>query len=312
MSTKTLDKKIKGNWTKVDISNTSNALAKRKSDFQKKPDWIRVKLPTGKKYSEIRSLVDKYKLNTICSSGSCPNMGECWGEGTATFMILGNICTRSCGFCGVKTGKPESVDWEEPEKVAKSISVMKIKHAVITSVDRDDLQDQGSIIWAETVKSVRRLSPGTTMETLIPDFQGVERHLDRIIEANPEVISHNIETVRRLTREVRIQAKYDRSMAVLKYLKDNGARRTKSGIMLGLGETESEVLETLHDLRNAKVDVVTIGQYLQPSKRHLPVKEFIEPTKFNFYKEFAKDLGFIHVESGPLVRSSYKAKKHIN
>ena len=312
MSTKTLERKIKGNWTKLDISKTNDALAQRKSDFKKKPDWIRVKLPTGKKYSEIRSLVDKYKLNTICSSGSCPNMGECWGEGTATFMILGNICTRSCGFCGVKTGKPESVDWEEPEKVAKSISVMKIKHAVITSVDRDDLQDQGSIIWAETVKSVRRLSPGTTMETLIPDFQGVERHLDRIIEANPEVISHNIETVRRLTREVRIQAKYDRSMAVLKYLKDNGARRTKSGIMLGLGETESEVLETLHDLRNAKVDVVTIGQYLQPSKRHLPVKEFIEPTKFNFYKEFGKNLGFIHVESGPLVRSSYKAKKHIN
>ena len=312
MSTKTLERKIKGNWTKLDISKTNNALAQRKSDFKKKPDWIRVKLPTGKKYSEIRSLVDKYKLNTICSSGSCPNMGECWGEGTATFMILGNICTRSCGFCGVKTGKPEPVDWEEPEKVAKSISLMKIKHAVITSVDRDDLQDQGSIIWAETVKSVRRLSPGTTMETLIPDFQGVERHLDRIIEANPEVISHNIETVRRLTREVRIQAKYDRSMAVLKYLKDNGARRTKSGIMLGLGETESEVLETLHDLINAKVDVVTIGQYLQPSKKHLPVKEFIEPTKFNFYKEFAKDLGFIHVESGPLVRSSYKAKKHIN
>ena len=312
MSTKTLERKIKGNWTKLDISKTNNALAQRKSDFKKKPDWIRVKLPTGKKYSEIRSLVDKYNLNTICSSGSCPNMGECWGEGTATFMILGNICTRSCGFCGVKTGKPESVDWEEPEKVAKSISVMKIKHAVITSVDRDDLQDQGSIIWAETVKSVRRLSPGTTMETLIPDFQGVERYLDRIIEANPEVISHNIETVRRLTREVRIQAKYDRSMAVLKYLKDNGARRTKSGIMLGLGETESEVLETLRDLRNAKVDVVTIGQYLQPSKRHLPVKEFIEPTKFNFYKEFAKDIGFIHVESGPLVRSSYKAKKHIN
>ena len=312
MSTKTLERKIKGNWTKLDISKTNNALAQRKSDFKKKPDWIRVKLPTGKKYSEIRSLVDKYKLNTICSSGSCPNMGECWGEGTATFMILGNICTRSCGFCGVKTGKPEPVDWEEPEKVAKSISLMKIKHAVITSVDRDDLQDQGSIIWAETVKSVRRLSPGTTMETLIPDFQGVERHLDRIIEANPEVISHNIETVRRLTREVRIQAKYDRSMAVLKYLKDNGARRTKSGIMLGLGETESEVLETLHDLLNAKVDVVTIGQYLQPSKKHLPVKEFIEPTKFNFYKEFAKDLGFIHVESGPLVRSSYKAKKHIN
>ena len=312
MSTKILDKKVEESWSRIDLKKTNKIISKQRSDFKKKPDWIRVKLPTGKKYSEIRGLVDKYKLNTICSSGSCPNMGECWGEGTATFMILGNICTRSCGFCGVKTGKPETVDWEEPEKVAKSISVMKIKHAVITSVDRDDLHDQGSIIWAETVKSVRRLNPDTTMETLIPDFQGVERHIDRIIEANPEVISHNIETVRRLTREVRIQAKYDRSMAVLKYLKDNGAKRTKSGIMLGLGEKEFEVMETLRDLRRANVDVVTIGQYLQPSKKHLPVKEFIEPTKFNFYKNFAKDLGFIHVESGPLVRSSYKAKKHVN
>ena len=311
MITKTLNDKIKGNWTKVDISKTNNSSAKSKSDFQKKPDWIRVKLPTGKKYSEIRSLVDKYNLNTICSSGSCPNMGECWGEGTATFMILGNICTRSCGFCGVKTGKPESVDWEEPEKVAKSISVMKIKHAVITSVDRDDLNDQGSIIWAETIKSIRRTNPKTTMETLIPDFQGVERHIDRIIEANPEVISHNIETVRRLTREVRIQAKYDRSMSVLKYLKDKGARRTKSGIMLGLGEKESEVLETLRDLRNAKVDVVTIGQYLQPSKKHLPVQSFITPEQFKKYEEYGLSLGFRHVESGPLVRSSYKAHKHI-
>ena len=279
---------------------------------QRRPDWLRVKLPSGEKFKEVLDTINEHKLNTVCSEARCPNMGECWGEGTATFMILGNICTRSCGFCGVKTGKPEAVDWEEPEKVAKSISVMKIKHAVITSVDRDDLHDQGSIIWAETVKSVRRLNPDTTMETLIPDFQGVERHIDRIIEANPEVISHNIETVRRLTREVRIQAKYDRSMAVLKYLKDNGAKRTKSGIMLGLGEKEFEVMETLRDLRRANVDVVTIGQYLQPSKKHLPVKEFIEPTKFNFYKDFAKDLGFIHVESGPLVRSSYKAKKHVN
>ena len=236
-----------------------------------KPDWIRVKLPTGKKYTELRNVVDKYNLHTICTSGSCPNMGECWGEGTATFMILGNICTRSCGFCGVKTGRPESLDWEEPEKVARSIKLMNIKHAVLTSVDRDDLKDMGSIIWAETVRAVRRMNPQTTMETLIPDFQGVERNLNRILGAAPEIISHNMETVRRLTREVRIQAKYDRSLGVLRYLKENGANRTKSGIMLGLGEREEEVIETLHDLKEAKVDIVTIGQYLQPSKRHLPV-----------------------------------------
>ena len=206
----------------------------------KKPKWLRVKLPTGKKYTELRSLVDKYDLHTICTSGSCPNMGECWGEGTATFMILGNICTRSCGFCGVKTGRPETVDWEEPEKVARSIKLMKIKHAVITSVDRDDLKDGGSIIWAETVDAIRRMNPKTTLETLIPDFQGNERNLDRIVAVHPEVVSHNIETVRRLTREVRIQAKYDQSMSVLKYLKDQGVNRTKSGIMLGLGEKEEE------------------------------------------------------------------------
>ena len=276
-----------------------------------KPKWLRVKLPTGKKYTELRGLVDKYKLNTICTSGSCPNMGECWGEGTATFMILGNICTRSCGFCGVKTGRPETVDWEEPEKVARSIKIMQIKHAVITSVDRDDIKDMGSIIWAETIKAIRRMNPETTLETLIPDFQGVERNIDRIIEASPEVISHNMETVRRLTREVRIQAKYDRSLAVLKYLKDNGAKRTKSGIMLGLGETEDEVFQTMEDLKNANVDVVTIGQYLQPSKKHLPVKEFITPDQFEKYKETGLNMGFRHVESGALVRSSYKAHKHI-
>ena len=279
--------------------------------FKKKPNWIRVKLPTGKKYSNLRSLVDKYKLNTICSSGSCPNMGECWGEGTATFMILGNICTKSCGFCGVKTGKPETVDWAEPEKVAKSIAIMNIKHAVITSVDRDDLPDKGSIIWAETVRSIRRLNPGITLETLIPDFQGIHKHLDRIVEVMPEVISHNIETVKRLTREVRIQARYERSLEVLSYLKSKGVNRTKSGIMLGLGEKKEEVVQTIKDLRKAKVDVVTIGQYLQPSKKHLPVKNFVDPTEFNFYKKFAEDLGFVHVESGPLVRSSYKAQKHI-
>lgn len=276
-----------------------------------KPKWIRVKLPTGKKYTELRNLVDKYSLNTICTSGSCPNMGECWGEGTATFMILGNICTRSCGFCGVKTGRPESLDWEEPEKVARSIKLMNISHAVITSVDRDDLKDMGSILWAETVRAIRRMNPKTTLETLIPDFQGVERNINRIIEVAPEVISHNMETVRRLTREVRIQAKYDRSLGVLKYLKENGAKRTKSGIMLGLGETEEEVIETIHDLNDAKVDVLTIGQYLQPSKKHLPVKQFITPDQFAKYKEIGESLGFRHVESGALVRSSYRAHKHV-
>ncbi|MDO9276587.1 MAG: lipoyl synthase [Lutibacter sp.] len=276
-----------------------------------KPAWLRVKLPVGKKYTELRNLVDKYKLNTICTSGSCPNMGECWTEGTATFMILGNICTRSCGFCGVKTGRPETVDWEEPEKVARSIKLMKIKHAVITSVDRDDLKDGGSIIWAETINAIRRANPETTLETLIPDFQGNKTNIDRILAVAPEVISHNLETVRRLTREVRIQAKYDRSLEVLKYMKDQGQRRTKSGIMLGLGETEEEVLETMQDLANAKVDVLTIGQYLQPSKKHLPVIEFITPEQFIKYKEIGMTMGFKYVESGALVRSSYKAQRHL-
>ncbi len=275
-----------------------------------KPKWLRVKLPTGKKYTQLRGLVDKYDLHTICTSGSCPNMGECWGEGTATFMILGNVCTRSCGFCGVKTGRPEDVDWAEPEKVARSIKIMSIKHAVITSVDRDDLKDMGSIIWAETVKAIRRMNPNTTLETLIPDFQGIERHIDRIIEVQPEVVSHNMETVKRLTREVRIQAKYERSLEVLRYLGE-GVNRTKSGIMLGLGELEEEVIETMEDLRKANVDVVTIGQYLQPSKKHLPVKEFILPEQFKKYEELGLKMGFRHVESGALVRSSYKAHKHI-
>lgn len=276
-----------------------------------KPKWLRVKLPTGKKYTELRGLVNKYDLHTICTSGSCPNMGECWSEGTATFMILGNICTRSCGFCGVKTGRPETVDWEEPEKVARSIKIMSIKHAVITSVDRDDLKDMGTIIWGETVKAIRRMNPETTLETLIPDFQGREDLLDRIIDVNPEVVSHNMETVKRLTREVRIQAKYERSLGVLKYLKDNGINRTKSGIMLGLGETEEEVIQTLEDLRSVNLDIVTIGQYLQPSKRHLPVKQFITPDQFKKYEEIGLKMGFRHVESGALVRSSYKAQKHL-
>ena len=277
----------------------------------RKPKWLRVKLPTGENYKHVRSLVDQYKLHTICESGHCPNMGECWGEGTATFMILGNICTRSCGFCNVATGRPLPVDWDEPDRVGRSIKLMKVKHAVLTSVDRYDLPDGGSILWAETIKAVRRISPGTTMETLIPDFRGNERQLNRVLEAAPEVISHNMETVRRLTRQVRIQAQYDRSLGVLKYLKDHGAHRTKTGIMLGLGETVEEVRAALHELREAHVDVVTLGQYLQPTPKHLPVQEFVEPEVFESLGHEAKALGFIHVESGPLVRSSYHAEKHI-
>ena len=276
-----------------------------------KPKWLRVKLRTGKKYTELRGLVDKYNLNTICISGSCPNMGECWTEGTATFMILGNICTRSCGFCGVNTGRPNTVEWDEPERVAQSIKIMNIKHAVITSVDRDDLKDMGSILWAETIKAIRRMNPNITLETLIPDFQGVTRNIDRIIAVQPEVISHNLETVKRLTREVRIQAKYERSLEVLKYLKEQGVKRTKSGIMLGLGETQNEVLKTMQDLRNVGIDIITIGQYLQPSKKHLPVKEFIFPEQFKEYEKVGLKMGFRHVESGALVRSSYKAQKHL-
>jgi len=277
----------------------------------KKPKWLRVKLPTGENYKNVRGLVDKYKLHTICESGHCLNMGECWGEGTATFMILGNICTRSCGFCNVATGRPLSVDWEEPEKVARSVKLMKVKHAVLTSVDRDDLADGGSIIWAETVNAIRRISPTTTMETLIPDFKGELHNVDRIIEANPEIVSHNMETVRRLTRKVRIQAQFDRSLMVLKYLKDNGIHRTKSGIMLGLGETEEEVIDAMKDLREADVDILTLGQYLQPTPKHLPVAEFIEPEVFDRLKQIGLDMGFRYVESGPLVRSSYHAEKHL-
>tara|TARA_B100000809_G_scaffold140211_1_gene137770 strand:- start:1115 stop:1987 length:873 start_codon:yes stop_codon:yes gene_type:complete len=282
-----------------------------KKQYTPKPKWLRVKLPTGKKYTDLRRLVDKYSLNTICTSGSCPNMGECWTEGTATFMILGNTCTRSCGFCGVKTGRPETVDWDEPEKVARSIKLMDIKHAVITSVDRDDLKDMGSILWAETVKSIRRMNPNITLETLIPDFQGNTTNIDRILAVQPEVISHNMETVKRLSREVRIQAKYERSLEVLNYLKKQGAKRTKSGIMLGLGETEEEVIQTMRDLSNVNLDIITIGQYLQPSKKHLSVKEFITPEQFKKYETIGLELGFRHVESGALVRSSYKAQKHL-
>lgn len=278
---------------------------------QPKPKWLRVKLPTGNSYRNVRKLVDTYGLHTICQSGNCPNMGECWGEGTATFMILGNVCTRSCGFCSVKTGRPDTVDWDEPERVARSVKLMNVKHCVITSVDRDDLRDGGSIIWKETVQAVRRMSPGTTMETLIPDFKGETVNIDRIVEVAPEIVSHNMETVRRLTRKVRIQAQYDRSLEVLRYMKESGVPRTKSGIMLGLGEKREEVIESLADLRKANVDIVTLGQYLQPTPGHLPVQEFVTPEQFEEYKEIGLEMGFRYVESGPLVRSSYHAERHM-
>lgn len=276
----------------------------------KKPDWLRVKLPIGESYKHVRGLVDTHKLHTICESGNCPNMGECWGEGTATFMILGNVCTRSCGFCAVATGRPEPVDWDEPQRVAEAIHLMKVKHAVLTSVDRDELKDGGSIIWHNTIRAVKTLNPDTTLETLIPDFKGKQEDIQRVIDAAPEVVSHNIETVERLTRQVRIQAKYRRSMEVLKILKAGGMR-TKSGIMLGLGETKEEVIQTLTDLYNSGVDVVTIGQYLQPTRNHLPVHRFVHPDEFAEYKEIGYELGIDYVESGPLVRSSYHSERHV-
>jgi lipoic acid synthetase len=288
------------------VNENNSSLLERK----KKPNWLKVKLPTGENYRKVREVVSVNKLHTICESGNCPNMGECWGAGTATFMILGNICTRSCGFCAVATGRPLAADLEEPIKVAESILKMNIKHAVITSVDRDDLRDGGSIIWVKTVEAVRRISPGTTMETLIPDFQGNWENLQRIIDVAPEIVSHNLETVPRLTKQVRIQAKYERSLEVLDRLK-KGGMRTKSGIMLGLGEREDEIIQTMKDLRGVNVDILTMGQYLQPSAKHLPVDSFVSPDKFQEYKEIGLGMGFRFVESAPLVRSSYHAEKHI-
>ena len=276
----------------------------------KKPNWLRVKLPIGEEYRHVRSLVDTHKLHTICESGNCPNMGECWGEGTATFMILGNICTRSCGFCNVATGRPLEVDWDEPQRVAEAINLMKVKHAVITSVDRDELKDGGSIIWYNTIKAVKALNPTTTLETLIPDFKGNKENIQRVIDAAPEVVSHNIETTERLTRQVRIQAKYRQSLETLRILKE-GRMRTKSGIMLGLGEEKEEVIQTLKDLKANHVDVVTIGQYLQPTKKHLPVVRFVHPDEFTELREIGYNLGLDYVESGPLVRSSYHSEKHV-
>jgi lipoyl synthase len=275
-----------------------------------KPGWLKVKLPTGENYRNVRATVDTKGLHTICQSGNCPNMGECWGAGTATFMILGNICTRSCGFCAVATGRPKAVDLKEPERVAEAVSLMKVKHCVITSVDRDDLKDGGASIWVETINTIRKKCPGVTLETLIGDFQGDAELVAKIAEVRPEIVSHNLETVRRLTKQVRIQAKYDRSLAVLKMLKDAGCR-TKSGIMLGLGESFEEILESMDDLRNAGVDILTLGQYLQPTPEHLPVQEYIHPDIFAELKLVGLSKGFRYVESGPLVRSSYHAEKHL-
>ena len=279
-------------------------------ELKKKPEWLRVKLPVGKEYLNVREIVTTNKLHTICQSGNCPNMGECWSAGTATFMILGNICTRSCGFCAVSTGKPLPVDPQEPFRIGKSVQLMKLKHCVITSVDRDDLKDGGASIWAQTIQQIRLMSPQTKFETLIPDFAGNWSNLQIVLDEHPDLLSHNLETVRRLTKQVRIQAKYDRSLELLKRAKQFGLK-TKSGIMLGLGETEDEIIETIDDLAGVDCDVLTMGQYLQPDKNHIKVAEFVHPDQFEKLKQIALSKGFRYVESGPLVRSSYHAEKHI-
>lgn len=276
----------------------------------KKPDWLRVKLPIGKEYAQVRQLVDEYKLHTICESGNCPNMGECWGAGTATFMILGNVCTRSCSFCAVATGRPNEYDTDEPRRVAEAIRLMKVKHAVITSVNRDELKDRGAEIWYQTVVQVKQESPQTTIETLIPDTKANWEALERMISGGQEVVSHNMETVERLYRKVRPQAKYERSLEQIQRTKDFG-KRTKSGVMLGLGESDEEVYRIMDDLVAHGCDVLTLGQYLQPTKMHLEIVEFVHPDKFAHFKEVGLEKGFNYVESGPLVRSSYHAEKHI-
>lgn len=276
----------------------------------RKPAWLKTKVPIGKDYLNVREIVEKNKLHTICTSGHCPNIADCWGRGTATLMILGDICTRACKFCNVKTGKPLPADLDEPSRVAESVKLMGVKHCVLTSVDRDDLDDGGAEIWAMTIKKIKEISPETTIETLIPDFDGNEELIQKVIDAKPEIISHNLETVRRLTPIIRSKAKYDMSLKVIKYIAESGVR-SKSGVMLGLGETEQEIYETMDDLRKVNCDVFTLGQYLQPTKRHLEVKEFVTPEDFKKYGKVGLEKGFRHVESDPLVRSSYHAEKHI-
>lgn len=278
-------------------------------NIQRKPDWLKIKLTTNENYREVKKIVHEHSLHTICQSGDCPNMCECWGQGTATFMILGNICTRACKFCNVVTGKPLPVDEDEPERLAESIRLMKLKHAVITSVDRDDLPDFGASFWAKTILKIKEVNPNTAVEVLVPDFQGQSVFMDMIIEAQPKIIAHNLETVRSLTPKIRTKAQYNTSLTMIEHISKSGVT-SKSGIMLGLGEKETEVLECLNDLRNTGCQVLTIGQYLQPTKENHPVVEYITPEKFAEYKEIAISKGFHYVESGPLVRSSYHAEQH--
>lgn len=285
-------------------------IVEKPSERKKRPDWLRVKLPIGEKYKHVRSLVDNYNLHTICQSGNCPNMGECWTAGTATFMILGDVCTRSCSFCAVKTGRPPEYDEDEPNRVAEAIELMKVKHAVITSVNRDELKDRGAEIWYRTVVETKKRCPDTTIETLIPDVKANWDALKRMINGGQEVVSHNMETVERLYRKVRPQAKYQRSLDQIKRTKDHG-KRTKSGIMVGLGESEEEVFKIMDDLVHHGCDVLTIGQYLQPTKMHLEIAEYIHPDIFAKYKEVGMAKGFNFVESGPLVRSSYHSERHL-
>jgi len=280
------------------------------SSYLRKPDWLKIRLPRGEEFSKVNSLVKKYQLHTICTSGNCPNHADCWERGTATLMILGNICTRSCKFCNVSTGKPLPIDPEEPQKVSQTVKALQLKHCVLTSVDRDDLPDGGANHWAETIRQVKLLNPSTTIETLVPDFDGKQELIQFVINAAPEVISHNLETVRRLTPMIRSRAKYETSLQVLKYIADSGLT-AKSGIMLGLGETEDEILQTMDDLLTVNCKVFTLGQYLQPTRQHYPVKEYIQPDKFEEYRKIGLSKGFAFVESAPLVRSSYKAERHV-
>lgn len=278
----------------------------------RKPDWLKISLPQGKQYLDVREIIARKGLHTICVSGKCPNLSECWGRGTASFMILGDICTRACRFCSVKTGSPEGiVDWNEPDRLAESIEKMNLKHCVITSVDRDDLPDLGAGFWATTIRRVKETNPEVTLETLIPDFNGIEELIYKVIEAGPEIISHNMETVRRLTPKVRSRAKYDVSLKTIETVAKSGKAKPKSGIMVGLGETEEEILETMDDLINVGCQVLTIGQYLQPTRKHLTVKEFVSPEQFRKYRIIGLEKGFKFVESGPLVRSSYHAERHV-
>ncbi len=277
---------------------------------RRKPDWLKIKLPQNDTFKDVKKLIKNNNLHTICTSGACPNIGECWDAGTATFMILGNICTRACKFCAVTTGKPLKVDENEPIKLSRAIKILKLKHCVITSVDRDDLKDGGANIWAKTIIEIKKHNPNITIEVLIPDFQGKKELIDIVIDAKPDIISHNMETVKRLTPQIRTKAKYDRSLEVINHIAQSGIR-TKSGIMLGLGENRSEILETMDDLRKVNCEVFTIGQYLQPTKKNIKVEEYITPTIFEEYKIIGIKKGFRFVESSPLVRSSYHAEKHV-